>query len=125
MNEDKNMSVPNNPLFSGRWFREYWTIQPTLVSSFILFLYGGYKIISACLSHQLDYQVIRFTGLEFYAVGLAIGSLKDWAKKEQPKRYPTIWWTSLLTLSAGLFIDLLSYLREEFPDLTIQFTFYP
>jgi hypothetical protein len=125
MSEEKNISVPNNILFSKQWFREYWTIQSSLFLSFILFFYSGYKITLACLSHQPDYQVLRFVGWEVFAIGLAIGCLNDWAKKEKPQKYPKIWWTSLLIISLSMLLFLLSDLRQDFPDLTIHWTFYP
>jgi hypothetical protein len=114
MDDKKNICVPKNSLFSKQWFKEYWTVYPGLLHSLVLFSYGGYKLISAFFNHQPDYQVILFVGVQVFAIGLAIGCLNDWAKKEHPQQHPKIWWTSSLIVSLSLVLFLLSALREYF-----------
>jgi hypothetical protein len=110
MDEDKSISASDTPLLSKKWAREYRSSLFNLSLSFIVFFYIGYQIISACLSHQPENHILQLVGIEFLFVGLAIGSLTDWVKKEYPERESAIYFVYILMLSLAAFIVLLSYI---------------
>jgi steroid 5-alpha reductase family enzyme len=110
MDKDKSISASNTPLFSKQWAREYRGSLFVLALSFIVFFYIGYQIISAYLSHQPENHILQLVGIEFLFIGLAIGSLTDWVKKEYPERESAIYFVYILMLSLAAFIVLLSYI---------------
>jgi hypothetical protein len=114
MDDEKNIGVPNNSLFSKQWLKEYWTVYPGILHSLVLFFYGGYKFIYAFFKHRPDYEVILYFGVQVFSIGLSISCLNDWAKKEHPQQHPKIWWTSSVIVSLSIMLFLLSALRGYF-----------
>jgi hypothetical protein len=108
MDEDKSISDSSIPLFSKEWTREYRKSLFSLSVLFIWFLYNGYQIISVGLSHQSPNEVLRFFGAEVQCVGLVIGRLTDWVKKEHSERESAMHSVSSWILLLGAFIFLLA-----------------
>jgi hypothetical protein len=108
MDEDKSISNSSIPLFSKEWIRKYRKSLFSLSLLFIWFLYNGYQIISACLSHQSPNEVLRFFGSEVQCVGVVIGILTDWVKKEHSERESAMNSVSSWMLLLGAFIFLLA-----------------
>jgi hypothetical protein len=107
MDEDKSISNSSIPLFSKEWIREYRKSLFSFSVLFIWFIYNGYQIISACLSHQSPNEVLQFFGFEVQCVGLVIGRLTDWVKKEHSERESAMNSVSSWMLRLGAFIFLL------------------
>jgi hypothetical protein len=108
MDEDKSISNSSIPLFSKEWIREYRKSLFSLSALFIWFIYNGYQIISACLSHQSPNEVLQFFGFEVQCVGLVIGRLTDWVEKEHSERESAMNSVSSWMLLLGAFIFLLA-----------------
>jgi uncharacterized membrane protein YhaH (DUF805 family) len=125
MDEDKSISASNIPLFSQKWAKEYWGSLLWLVLCFITLIYIGWQIISGYLNHQPDYKILQNFSLALFSIGYAVDSLTNWVKREHPQRNETILWISALTTTAGFSLFMFSEFRSIWPDLVIQWTFYP